>query len=1479
MITNEKIVESFFLSNKLSQIQIDSYNHLINVTIPNIINNSHLVVSIPHSNKSIVFKFVGVYMEKPFTLDDQRNQCVIYPIEARHRDLSYETLVYTDIEITYIDSSSNQILSSNVISRHLLFKLPVMVKSELCNLHHSYDLHDECEYDHGGYFIIKGKERVLIAQERINYNQIYVFKKKKSKYLYLAEIRSIKPDGDYSLLIQVKLNASENLYFQLPYINKDIPFGIVFKAMDIDIDLIRTLFKQDRQVWKIVYNNLELYQNMPQKDAIDYLSEYLTVTKLDSSKRYNYVKQLLEEHLIPHIGILSTSVEKAKFLLLMTQKLLHTYFGHREEDERDNISNKRVEMSGILIGNLLQGLFKRYLKTIQQHIEKRGDVNITSCLTKFNIHQRLYQCFTTGNWGMPKSTYIRQGVSQILSRLTYNSTLSHIRRIIIPIGKESKNAQIRQLHPSSYGFTCAVETPEGQTSGIIKNFALSATVSNNICGTFVHELILELLSDLLHPDLCQTKILLNGVWICNTNQHQEFTERFRKYRIDRFIPHSVSISYTETENEINIFSDAGRLLRPVIQLPLNKHQFDTIVSQTPVQQLWQTCVEQGIVVYIDTKEAESSVIAMNLDEQIPSATFCEIHPLMMLGICAGLIPFSNHSQAPRNIYQASMGKQAIGMYTSNYQKRFDTVGHVLHYPQKPLVSTKIASYANVSDIPSGINLVVAVACYTGYNQEDSVILNKSAIDRGLFHSVELKCVTANETRKGTHSSETIGVPQPEIQRKSYNYSKLDSDGIVAVGTEVEENDVLVGMIYYNDEVPTKDCSIACKISEKGRVDSVIVTTNSHGYKHVKIRLRYIRIPEIGDKFASCAAQKGTCLKTGATLSRPCGTSVAIEDIRVGEYVWGWNGTGVQQGRCVHKQYMGEKTTLKVTTANGRSIECTPDHRFLTLDGWKEASELTSSDSIIANLPAPLDVHGKDEHGWSLKMSYANTKGNYEWILNMDTDRNKCLIFARVLGYLLTDGWLCKYNGRQNKYRCGVSFGTLLAANMFITDFNILIEDMNITCNKKPRFYTSNSFAGACWVLSLPDQIAHFLASLEGIQIGKRILCKPSFPTFIHSAPLSIQREFVGGIFGGDGCAPYLIRRPNSNDELACVNIMWKCLETNQVDMIKHLETLQNMLGNLGVTSSLSSPKYIRSKALDGNKRMCIGLNLCRNSEFLDHVGFRYDMNKQVKLASACTYWQMRKYMKLSHDMSTRDVPTPIEWLKQIRAHSFFEKGSHCIDRYATSIPYYCLPVSNVETSTIEQVWDITVEDLHSFIADGLMVHNCGMVYRQEDMPFNHEGITPDLIINAHAIPSRMTINMLMEMILGKAGSLSGELHDATAFEHSGEEIMQLVEKPLLENGFETQGNELLYNGMTGEPFQAKVFMGVCFYQRLKHLVSAKIHTRSSAGDVQSLSRQPVAGRSRDGGNRLPQWNVIILLVCNVACNIIKLRESLYYSYS
>eukprot|EP01126_Amoeba_proteus_P061734 TRINITY_DN8316_c0_g2_i2.p1 TRINITY_DN8316_c0_g2~~TRINITY_DN8316_c0_g2_i2.p1 ORF type:complete len:843 (-),score=171.90 TRINITY_DN8316_c0_g2_i2:283-2460(-) len=478
------------------------------------------------------------------------------------------------------------------------------------------------------------------------------------------------------------------------------------------------------------------------------------------------------------------------------------------------------------------------------------------------------------------------------------STLSHLRRLNTPIGREAKLAKPRQLHNTHWGMVCPAETPEGGMCGLVKNMSLMAHITVATSSENMTQKIYDFISDRYTEDLANiqpsqipesTKVILNGTWVAINHRPTELVEFLRRERrgdIRRDVFSETSIVHDISEQEIRIYTDAGRVSRPLYIVEDQKLKFTTEhvkklqacqAGEGALEYGWKDLLEEGLIEYIDTEEEESIMIAMSFSDlghkqqQQFKATYthCEIHPALILGILASVIPFPDHNQSPRNTYQSAMGKQAIGVYMSNYLVRMDTTAYILFYPQKPLVTTRAMQYLKFSELPSGQNVCVAVCCYSGYNQEDSLIMNQSAIDRGLFRSGFYRCYGCEETREtigGQTIDEVVEKPSPDqCVLRNLNYSLLEDDGIIAPGTHVTGEDILVGKTTPLPQregepllqFPKKDVSVAHRPSEMGIVDSVLLSTNESGYKLVTVRVRQMRIPQIGDKFSSRHGQKGT----------------------------------------------------------------------------------------------------------------------------------------------------------------------------------------------------------------------------------------------------------------------------------------------------------------------------------------------------------------------------------------------------------------------------------------------------------------------------------------------------------------------------------------------------------------------------------------------------------------------------------------------
>ena len=482
----------------------------------------------------------------------------------------------------------------------------------------------------------------------------------------------------------------------------------------------------------------------------------------------------------------------------------------------------------------------------------------------------------------------RTGVSQVLSRLTFAAALSHLRRANTPIGKEGKVAQPRQLHNSQWGVVCPAETPEGQACGLVKNLSLMTYVSVGGASQVIVELLeshgMECLEELSSPAICAdhrfSKVFVNGVWVGMTDDPENLAEMLREHRREMavggaFMIQEIGVARDIQERELFIATDYGRLMRPLLIVGsnglLNLKKGDIINNEDTS---WSELLRKKFIEFIDVMEEETCYIAMLIKDvgksHMHRYTHCEIHPAMVLGVCASIIPFPDHNQSPRNTYQSAMGKQAMGIYATNFQVRIDTLAHVLYYPQKPLVKTQSMNFLKFRELPAGQNLIVAIAVYSGYNQEDSLIMSQSSIDRGLFRSMFYRSYNEGLKSEGGQLLEAFEKPKREelgLAGNRVNYDKLDVDGFVSPGQKVADRDIIIGKTTLviskddHDQAPQatkRDSSTRLRHNEQGVVDQVMVTTDAEqGQRYVQIKVRSVRVPQIGDKFASRHGQKGT----------------------------------------------------------------------------------------------------------------------------------------------------------------------------------------------------------------------------------------------------------------------------------------------------------------------------------------------------------------------------------------------------------------------------------------------------------------------------------------------------------------------------------------------------------------------------------------------------------------------------------------------
>lgn len=873
--------------------QIESFNTFINYTLKTIISENSDVTSVSSDGKtSWHIQFCNVCIHKPTSRESEGFEFPLMPHAARLRGLTYSSSVCVDLCHDKVDrrGATPKLVWRKVYRSVVLCRIPIMLGSDACYLSDASKRSNECLIDRGAMFVINGHEKVLLCQEKMRVNVPFVFNGKGTKYGLVCEVRSchelkLRSTSTITMMTTTPSGGGlPSIVCKLPFLQTTIPLPTLFRVLGAttrDEALKFIPIPQDEPVMEHIIRSIfdsDEHAGETQEDAFEWLGRE-TTREVTRERRNKYCLHILGNELLPHVGLRVDHLcnqRKMHYLGFMVARLLCVHIGKDPVDDRDDYSNKRVDSAGVLMALLMRQLYRAYLKSIsvsQHRLVENGKIDTTSfgdLISDKRITSGFKYAMATGVWNAQKNGLSSQnGVAQVMSRMTALSAQSNLRRVNTPISREGKCPKPRQLHPTSYGIICPSESPEGSGCGLVKNLALNTVIRCGVYSTPIAECILRALKTKVIPLLVASKeerdlstmVFVNGVTIgfVDNGAAHDLVAELRERRRTQELPYDMSV--TLTGRFVHVASDPGGLCRPLI-IAKKAHLFNEVCRTTPAyMNKWERLMSKGIIEYVDKSEETTLRVAVRpadlLGEDSDSFTHIELDPCLMLGIMATLIPFSNNDQAPRVTYQAAMGKQACGWFCTSWPRRMDAVAHIQMYPMLPIVSTRFEQILRADSVPSGANVMICICAFGGYNQEDSLIINKSSVERGLFRTICHRSVK-DEEKTGADAER---FENPTTVKDCANlrvgcYNKLKNDFVVPPGTTVNMNDCLIAKTISTADVVEqgetratikRDKSTMQRHNEEAVVDMVLHTRTRDGNKAVKVRTRSIRIPQVGDK--------------------------------------------------------------------------------------------------------------------------------------------------------------------------------------------------------------------------------------------------------------------------------------------------------------------------------------------------------------------------------------------------------------------------------------------------------------------------------------------------------------------------------------------------------------------------------------------------------------------------------------------------------
>ncbi len=1418
----------------------------------------------------------NVRLIKPQTSLELVKQIPLWPVAAVRGNKTYSSKLYVDAKITataHNKDDTTKVREQIVKDLHIA-AIPVVVKSKLC---HTYGRSkdalinmEEDPSDSGGYIPIKGVEWVVDNIESILFNQIRVFKNiGHLREIARGEIIS-KPGDSYENSIETIIRLLNDGRLTIEIIHGGVreiqfPFYLIFRALGWggDETIVESItyggtdeiskqledildkafianYTKDNKHKKNLGSGVNIYK---QDEVLSYMATNMPTDNwahLDPINNEDHkqqilgdLKKLFDNYLLPHMGNDSTARHnKLKFLGHIVHKMLLVHIGVLDETDRDSYITKRIHSAGPSFAKTLKTYFNQ---AIVMQIKKRfskefrvlsfSDVNLQHALTAaiqgLEFERLLTQAITSGNKATLKisrqRTIVNRLTTQILNRKNQLAALSTLRMINSPhadsASKASRRAlEMRQVHMSFVGYGCLVQSPDsGEKVGLHKQMALTSSISLAGSSVILKEILIEdpellPLTTLNLKEVARrrlSKVFVNGVWMGCVEKSYEMRWKYIKLRRNKKIDPMTTIHWDVKSDELYFWVDVGRITRPLLivynthrdapELGLGDTKGEKYMGETGrrsglkkktkfTQGLALTgkhveglkdgtitmddLLDAKVIEYITPSEQTTLYLCPNIDElkrnadnELKEYTHCDI-PESLLGIPALTGPLANRNQTPRNSFQTSQIKQACGWPFLNWPYRIDKDTFFQYLNEYPLVKTKANNYI----FPNGMNTIVAIMCYTGFNEEDSIIWNKAAIHRQMFTGFIMDYVKT-ELDKNEEFGPIDFQNTKDLKAREDKYSKLDAKGIIPIGTIVENGDVMIAKYRklsraqaQEEEKKYVDQSMIYRDKKPSIVSVVIKDKNSDDIEFIKVSLRKIREVNMGDKFSMFGTAE-VLTDSGWVAFKDVTLDCKVASLRDGKNI-----EYIKPSAISSYDYDGGMYHLKTQQVH---TVCTLNHKLYVKKRHHKQFELIEAQNVMGKR-----VRFK-------KDGIIDTPDIKELTFNV----NGCGIsydadwFLQLLGMFIADGCTSRKNiiilagTKQRK----IDYHKEICENLNL-EYEYHGEKV-----KTPLFngtYINNYYI---YKIFKPWSVGALNKSL---------------PKFVWDLNTNQSRILLNALIAGDGS--------HNNQGSVCY-----------------------------YTSSVKLANDVQRLALHAGWSGCIKLIRPAGTESVIKA------TGQIIRSNADT-------------LSVRIVKT--KNMPQINhGHTHEQKiQEEKIIQYKGKV--YCLEVPKTHLMYCrENKYSPPCWSGNSARSGQKAI--CGLTLRESDMPYTMDGLKPDIILNPHAKPSRMTMGQLEESGIALVAAAQGVTMDATIFTQVD---LESICNALEANGFNRYGNQRLFSGFTGEWINGMIFMGPTYYQRLQKFVSKQIYAITS-GPTDIITRQPLDGKASRGGIRVGEMEKDVLV--------------------